>query len=267
MEKMKAGWIGFLRDEADMWECCGDLVELGYRGVEGGEWLLKGDAAENLKQFHDLGLRVLTASIGLDALRAGDWAESVRHAHQLGADRVTVWSCAINKTFEDKPEYATYDEVMRDCEAMEKAAAAMKAEGIKLCYHNHYQDFLVLVRGVPCFDVLLLNTEQLRIELDVGWVTNGLEDPAKVIARAADRLEAIHVKDYINGKKREHLPGYDAIFTALGAGELRLYPALEAAQKCGVPWAVVEQDRLHILRTMETLTASYYCMKETGFVE
>lgn len=264
MEKMKAGWIGFIRPDEDFWGNLEKLSALGYRGMEGGEALLKGDVEDNLKRFHDLGLKVLTVSADMEGLRQGNYDGIIEKAKQLGTDRATVWACAINSSFWNKEP--VYDEVMRDIEAMEKAAVKLDEEGICLRYHNHHQDFLVSFKGITCFDHLIYNTEKLSIELDVGWVTNGLQDPSVVMERIKDRLDAIHVKDYLNGEYREKEGGWAPIFTTLGNGELKLLDALETAQGLGIEWAVVEQDQMHNLSPMESLTASYLNMKETGIV-
>jgi len=267
MNKMKAGWIGFIRPGDDFdayWENLKQLAALGYRGMEGGEALLGANVDDNLKRFHDMGLQVLTVSADIKKLREGIYSDIVTRAKQLKTNRATVWVSSINSSFWN--EEPVYDEVMRDCEAMEKAAKKLEEEGIILCYHNHHQDFLVSFRGVSCFDILIYNTEKLRIELDVGWVTNGLEDPCRVMERVKDRLAAIHVKDYINGEYREKEGGWAPIFTTVGNGVLNLVPVLETAQKIGIEWAVVEQDQMHNLSPMESLTASYLNMKETGLV-
>ena len=50
-KKMKAGWIGFLREEPDIWKSVEKLSALGYRGLEGGDFLLVGDVDENRKRL------------------------------------------------------------------------------------------------------------------------------------------------------------------------------------------------------------------------
>ena len=263
-KKMKAGWIGFLREEPDIWKSVEKLSALGYRGLEGGDFLLVGDVDENRKRLADLNLQVLTTSAGMEEIREGRYADAIRTAHQLGTSRVTVWSCAVNNSFAGKE--TSYDEVMRDFAALEKAAVAMEHEGLTLCYHNHYQDFVLNFHETPCFDLMMANTEKLHIELDIGWVTNGLRDPVEVMRQIAPRLAAIHVKDYLKGEWREKEAGWAPIFTSVGNGELKLAPALQAASELGVEWAVVEQDQMHNLSAMESLTAAYLNMKETGYV-
>ena len=70
-KKMKAGWIGFLREEPDIWKSVEKLSALGYRGLEGGDFLLVGDVDENRKRLADLNLQVLTTSAGMEEIREG----------------------------------------------------------------------------------------------------------------------------------------------------------------------------------------------------
>mgnify|MGYP000919793343 CR=1 FL=1 len=57
------------------------------------------------------------------------------------------------------------------------------------------------------------------------------------------------------------------VFTTLGTGKLDLPGVLAEADAQGIGWAVVEQDVQRHLTPMESLTAAYYNMKETGFIE
>ena len=268
--KMKAGWIGFLKEEENNWENLEFLAKLGYQGLEGGNPLIvKGNTKENLKRLYDLGLRILTESMDSNALYENPKetvAEAIEKAKRAETDRVTLFACEINANFWNREP--TYDRFMKECELMEQAAVEMKKEGITLCYHNHYQDFAIHFRGVQAFDYMLLNTENVKFELDIAWATNGKMDVVELLKRIAPRLAAIHVKDYINGELREGFPGiYVPTFTTVGTGIVDIASSLKEAASLGVEWAVVEQDNLRNLDTISTLTASYYNMKETGYVE
>jgi leucyl-tRNA synthetase len=103
MEKLKAGWIGFIRPDDDFWGNLEKLSALGYHGMEGGEALLQGDAEENLKRFHDLGLKVLTVSADMDSLREGKYEDIIKRAKQLkGLGFSYDWSREVATS---SPEY------------------------------------------------------------------------------------------------------------------------------------------------------------------
>ena len=50
-------------------------------------------------------------------------------------------------------------------------------------------------------------------------------------------------------------------------GKLNLRGVLQTVSEMGIPYAIVEQDFQYHLTELETLTAAYLNMKETGFVD
>ena len=267
MAKIKPAWIGYLEDAPIDWAGYETLAKLGYQAMEGGDNLLTGNAADNVKRFKDLGLRVLTAAADLDEIRAGIYRPGIEKARRLGADFATVYACSVNASLWGDNTPPEHSKAMSDIEAMEKAAKAFKEEGVRLCYHNHFQDFTVSFGGVRFFDHLLWNTEHLMLELDVGWVQNGGENPCLLMRRVSSRIAAIHVKDYIDGKPRQDNTGCMPVFVTVGNGVLDLPAILGMACSIGVKWAVAEQDAMYNLSPLESATASYLNMKETGYIE
>ena len=265
MEKMRAGFIGYLRPEDHFWADIQKLAALGYRGIESPEaFLMVGDVEENIKRLENMGMRVLCAYASLDAVRAHEIGDMVRAARLMKTDRVACYVSAVNGSFWNCPP--TYDAVRRDIEQLELLAGELEKEGLSLTYHNHYQDFLVRYNGVTCFDMMLSQTEKLKIQLDAGWALNAGVDPCMLMRRLGNRLAALHVKDYRSGEKREDA-GYRPVFTSVGCGELPVGRVLQTACEIGLDYAVVEQDEMDHLSAMQSLTAAYLNMKETGFVE
>ena len=80
-----------------------------------------------------------------------------------------------------------------------------------------------------------------------------------VINRLSGRIPAIHVKDLYSLTDRGK-------FTAVGTGVVKTNESVAAAIEAGAEWVVVEQDSLHNLTAMETITASYLNLKEAGLV-
>ncbi len=259
--KMNVGWIGFLKKDESYWEKLQKLYDLGYKGFEGGDEIYEA-GEEEITRLKNIGLKILTIGVDLNELMVGHYDQYIKKAHALDAGQATIFCCSVNGSFFGK--VPVYDEVMREYEAMEQAAIALKKEGIDLCYHNHYQDFLVYFNCMKAFDLLIANTQQLKMELDVGWVKNGLEDPCQMIKRISTRLASVHIKDYLNGEPRIGEDGYKPIHTTVGNGILDVDAIVTSAQDAGVEWLVVEQDELHNLNEMDSLTASYLNLKETG---
>ena len=63
MEKMKAGYIGFMDRNKDPWEQLEAAAKIGFKGTETGEMLLRnGNFEENKARMADMGMKCLTVS-------------------------------------------------------------------------------------------------------------------------------------------------------------------------------------------------------------
>ena len=252
MTKAKIGLIGIVGEDAktDYWGTMRRVAEIGYRGIEGGGELLRGDVAENLKRFHDLGLQVLTVGASRESLR-DDLPKIIADAQALQAPRVTVWWGPCE----------TREAVLQDADLYNAAGATLASEGLTLCYHNHEHEFRAAFNGVYALDVLAEHTDPraMAFELDIAWITFGGQDPVSVLRRMAGRVPAIHVKDlYGLGQRGE--------FTAVGTGVVPVRAAVQTAIEIGIEWVVVEQDHLRNLTALETITVSYLNLKEMDLI-
>ena len=259
---MKAGWIGFPKETGDFWEAAAKYAQLGYRGMEGGDALLgKGNAKENVSRFNELGLEVLTVSTSVEEVR--DNVEAVIERAQLvGAKRATIWAGSV--MYHDTPP--TQKDFYKEIETMEAAATEFAKENIKLCYHNHSQEFRICYDNVPAIDHMALNSQNLWFEIDVAWTNYAGFNPVAVLKRYASRLGAVHVKDYI-AQEIMHGTHKIPVFTSLGTGVVDIVGALVCMKEIEMDWAIYEQDSLRHLNSLESMTQSYLYMKETGLVE
>ncbi|QHW35507.1 sugar phosphate isomerase/epimerase (plasmid) [Paenibacillus rhizovicinus] len=251
--KLKLGLIGIVEEEAkrDFWCTMGRVAGIGYRGIEGAEQLLEGNAEENVARFHSLGLQVLTCSASRELLRE-DLEGVIFRARQLHTNRVTIWWAPCDSA----------ESIREDIELYNTAGTKLAAEGIKLCYHNHDHEFRNAFGGVTAMDLLAAGTDPaaLFFELDIAWITYGGEDPARMLRKYAGRVPAIHVKDLHGLENQEHP------FTTVGTGIVKLREAISTAADIGTEWMVVEQDQLRNLTAFETITASYLNLKEAGLI-
>jgi sugar phosphate isomerase/epimerase len=124
MAKARIGLIGIVHDEAkkDFWGTMQKVAQIGYQGIEGAPaQLLQGDVKENLKRFHDLGLKVLTTSAGREQLR-DSLPKVIEQAKLLQSPRVSCWwgPCESRES------------VLKDAELYNAAGAKLAAEGLKL---------------------------------------------------------------------------------------------------------------------------------------
>jgi len=265
---MKAGWIGFPKGEGDFWETVEMYAKIGYRGTEGAETLLNaGNVDDNVRRFYDLGLEVLTVSTSVDDLKK-DVESVIKKAKIMRANRATIWASSVLGFWHK--EQPSKDVFFEEIEIMEKAAEALAKEDIKLCFHNHNAEFQMCYDGLNVTDQMMNMTRYLCLELDVGWVDCAGFDPVAVLRKYADRIAAVHMKDYI---PKESVRYSDDImmtiptFTSLGTGVVDIKGILECMTVLGMDWVVYEQDTVRNLNDTESMTQSYLYMKETGLVE
>ncbi len=257
MDKAKIGLIGLVGDatKEDPWGTMKRVADIGYKGIEGAGFLLRGDVAENLKRFHDLGLEVLATSASRDQL-LGDLdailPKIIADAKALQAPRVCCWWGPCESR----------EQLLRDAEVYNTVGARLAAEGLKFCYHNHEHEFRAAYHGVYALDILAEHTDPAAVyfEIDVAWVTFGGADPVEVLHRMKGRVPAIHVKDLYGLDERGK-------FTTVGTGVVNVQGSVRAAIETGVEWAVVEQDQLRNLDAFQTITVSYLNLKEAGLAE
>ena len=276
---LKSGWIGYIRGE-DFWQKAEQLAQLGYRGMDSDCASLPGEGgpAEKARRLRAMGVEPLTVSIGFDpekGLKSEEaLARIIDSAHAQGIDRVTLWGgSAIQSFSRGYGNNGSYEELMADVDAMNYAIPKLAAEGLTLCYHNHYQEFTVCHRNLTSMDLLLANTDgRLMLDLDAGWITVAGLDPVGVMARLAGRIAVVHLKDIYDVEACKRMGGNtaqedDKGFTALGSGLLDVTGVCAEADRQGIGYCVVEQDRLRHLDTMQALTMARYRMFETGLFE
>ena len=165
------------------------LAQCGYDAVE--PWLpaYVDDAALFRRQLDAAGL----ACSGFHMPLAGLVNEPKRffdYAHTMGTDTL------IPPYLTPEERSITADGWRRVGEQLAKGAAAAKAEGLKVAWHNHDFEYHKLQDGNRPIDLLLgAAGPDVDFEIDIGWVTRGWADPAQELKRYADRITAIQLKD------------------------------------------------------------------------
>ena len=70
--------------------------------------------------------------------------------------------------------------------------------GLTLGYHNHAFEFYKLPSGKMPIECILDHNENLKYEIDLGWVVAGKADPIFWTKKYASRIIACHIKDFIS---------------------------------------------------------------------
>lgn len=87
------------------------------------------------------------------------------------------------------------EEIKTSLDTLNKTAEAAKKAGITLAYHNHDKEF-ELMDGKVIYDRFLEETsKELKMELDLCWVTKAKVDPVALFKKHPGRFPLWHVKD------------------------------------------------------------------------
>lgn len=115
--------------------------------------------------------------------------------------------------------------------------AKIGEKGGKFTYHNHSGEFIKLENGKTMMDMLVedLDKNYGSFCLDTYWVQHGGGDVRYWIEKLSGRIDILHLKDM--GKNSE-----TQFITEVGNGNLYWEGILEAAEKAGVKYYVIEQD-------------------------
>jgi sugar phosphate isomerase/epimerase len=273
---IKSGWIGFIRGD-DFWESAAQLAKMGYQAMDSDASFVPGEGslADKVKRLRDMGVEPLTVSAGFDpeGLKNG-LPELIEKCKAQNIMRVTMWgSSAISSFRKGYGNNGTYDELMKDIEAINYVVPRLADEGIVFTYHNHYQEFTVWHKNVPTIFHMLVNCdERMKFDLDAGWVTVSGNDPVEIMQKFEGRIHVVHLKDIYDFEACKRMSGNTASlddkgFCALGSGLLNVEGVAAEMARQGIPYGIVEQDRLRYLDTMQALTMARLSMIETGYFE
>jgi len=144
-------------------------------------------------------------------------------------------------------------------------SAALQDLGIRIGYHNHYQEWIRLDGSIRPIDLLLKHLHPaVWIELDTYWVAHAGGEPIEWIHRVADsgsqdlsRLPCVHFKNLQTDGEGTR------IMCEVGSGNLHWPGILDACRKAGTQWYVVERDHGD-LDPFESLKVSLEQMKAMG---
>ena len=127
-------------------------------------------------------------------------------------------------------------------------AAIYAKEGFKLTYHNHSFEFVKLEDGKTLFDHLVeeLDPKNTSFVLDTYWVQHGGADVRATIERLAGRIDILHIKDmeaFVSYTLQDGSTLSAPAITEIGAGNINFKDIIPTAEKCGVKYFVIEDDR------------------------
>lgn len=157
-------------------------------------------------------------------------------------------------------------DVERYCELMNHDCAIAAKHGLKYFYHNHYREYQ-LVEGRQIIDIILEKTKDAGVyyELDNFWAARGGIDPVKEMERLGNRIILLHQKDFSKtagiplnifeqelaidhpvSKEEDQLTRHLTMFAEVGTGILPIQDYIDAGNRIGVEYMLLEQDKTQI---------------------
>ena len=132
----------------------------------------------------------------------------------------------------------TVEEVLALASALDKAGKIMRKAGVVLTYHNHALELRKFDR-TTMLDLFFDNTNKQNVlaSIDTYWIQAGGGDPVEWCRKLKRRLPLIHMKDF--GVSRDNRT---ATMMEIGNGNLNWPAIIQAAEKSGCEWFIVEQD-------------------------
>lgn len=236
--------------EADFEGTVRKVKELGYDGVEFAG--LYGKSAAEVKAIvEQVGVVPVSAHVSLDELLS-DISSVVATYKEIGCEYIAVPYLPEDR----RPGTEGFERTIEDIKTI---ADECNRQGVKLLYHNHDFEFAKL-DGKYALDILYseVTADRLQTEIDTCWVGVAGEDPAAYVVKYSGRAPVVHLKDYYKQGKEKPKKLYELIgieddseteseetfgFRPVGYGVQDMPSILDASEKAGAKWVVVEQDR------------------------
>ena len=157
------------------------------------------------------------------------WDKAVDNAAAVG---IKYMVCA----YLSDSERGGLDHYKYVADQLNKAGERCKKSGLQLCYHNHAFEFDSQDGKLP-YDILLNDTDKnlVKMEMDLYWVSKAGKDPVDLFNKYPGRFPLFHMKDMDNTP--------DKNFTEVGNGTINFKRILANANKAGLKYFFVEQDK------------------------
>ncbi|MCA1666603.1 MAG: sugar phosphate isomerase/epimerase [Thermomicrobia bacterium] len=203
------------------------VAAIGYAGVE-----LAGygplTAAQLRAKLDALGMAVAGTHIALARMEA-ELATVIHECQTLGCPTLV---CPFLP-----PERRTVDAYRTVAASLNRIGATAHAAGLDLCYHNHAFEFETTIDGLTAFDWLAAHTDPalVQLELDAFWAQKAGQHPTVLLDTYGGRVPLLHLKDMTADAEQTFAP--------VGTGSVDFAPIFAAAERGGVRWYIVEQDR------------------------
>lgn len=229
------------------------VARLGYKNIEvcnhnavSDSGIGFGVGAKELKQLFDtFGARVISAHIF--PFEKSNIPEVLAYNQTLGNENI------VNPM----GRFTTYDDLMRQCEYLNRMGKICREQGMNYLYHNHNHEYRTF-NGKTILDIIVDHTdpEYVSLELDTFWTMRAGLNPIEMIKHFGKRIKLIHQKDFAwNSMAPINLNGLTAEEREMKEGE-------DVGLNGDSEWNESESDR----KRRETVAASAFTEIGTGIM-
>lgn len=235
-------WDGGCFDSEARWL---SLRDIGYDGLERVHAQSAEEALSKAARMRRLGLDFATC-LGPTIELSIQWTAALGKSY--------VWTAVTGKDFD------TF------CRQVNVQAEACARWGLNVALHNHLGS---LVESQDQLEEFLNRCPRAKLLLDTAHLAAAGGDPVAIVHTCTDRLEAIHLKDWLTLKPEIGLERWPerGRFCELGAGNIGLSNAavMQALVEVGYEgWVFVEHDT-HLQDPVIDLAISRQYLREAGF--
>lgn len=224
--------------------------KIGYTAVQMSGWGPV-DPKELARAIRDSGLKVGATHIS--------WGRFLKDLDAV-IEEHKMWGCAHPAIGGLPAEYFTAEGIQRFARELTPVAERLAEEGMDFSYHNHNRE-LARCGDRTWLDLLYgtIPATVLKAEIDTYWIQAGGGDPAAWVRKCAGREPLLHLKDMSITPEREQR------MAEIGEGNLNWPEILNAAEKGGVEYLLVEQDTCYGRDPFESLAISYRNLSRMGY--
>ena len=206
------------------------LAEAGYQEVEGYGALLS-EPATLRSALDGTGLKLSSCHIGIDMLE-NDPAGSVALLKDLGVEKAFVPFLMPDDRPADSAGWSAF------AARLNAAGQVLRDAGITFGWHNHDFEFVATTEGDLPMDLIAQVSGDMMLELDLGWVLRAGHDPLEWIAKYADQIATVHIKDIAPNGQCADEDGWADV----GHGVQDWGAIHKALQDAGIDHYVIEHD-------------------------
>lgn len=229
------------------------LAGFGYKqfeGYEGPQGMFWGMTHTEFKTYMDeLGVNFVSSHCNVNE----NFEQKCAQAAEIGMKHLIAPWIGPQKTMDDWKKIA---------DKFNAWGQTARSAGIRFAYHNHGYTFEELEGQMPQ-DYLMDNTDPALVDyqMDIFWVVTPGADPVAYFNKYPGRWVSCHVKDREKGAPA----GEGDASCIVGQGSIDYARVLAAAEKSGVKFYIVEQEKYTNSTPMDSAKADAEYMKQLVF--